>query len=104
LPTRRVVESCQKTLDDAGVAAAQVDLFVPIRPTCASSRRSPPSSFQRRAVFFNLDRFGNTSCASIPLCLHDAMAQGPLKKGDRLLIVGFRRGAHLGSCLTRWSM
>jgi 3-oxoacyl-[acyl-carrier-protein] synthase-3 len=103
--TRRVVESCQKTLDDAGVAAAQVDLFVPHQANLRIIEKvAAQLGFSDEQVFFNLDRFGNTSCASIPLCLHDAMAQGRLKKGDRLLIVGFGAGLTWGSFLTRWEL
>ena len=103
--TRRVVESCRKTLDDAGVSAAEVDLFVPHQANLRIIEKvAAQLGFDDRQVFFNLDRFGNTSCASIPLCLHDAMAQGRLKKGDRLLIVGFGAGLTWGSCLTRWEL
>jgi 3-oxoacyl-[acyl-carrier-protein] synthase-3 len=103
--TRRVVESCQKTLDDAGLAAADVDLFVPHQANLRIVEKvASQLGFTDKQVFWNMDRFGNTSCASIPLCLHDAMAQGRLKKGDRLLIVGFGAGLTWGSCLTRWEL
>jgi len=103
--TRRVVESCQKTLDDAGVSAAQVDLFVPHQANLRIIEKvAAQLGFSDEQVFFNVDRFGNTSCASIPLCLHDAMEQGRLKKGDRLLMVGFGAGLTWGSCLTRWEL
>jgi len=103
--TRRVVESCRKTLDDAGLTAGQVDLFVPHQANLRIIEKvAAQLGFSDEQVFWNLDRFGNTSCASIPLCLHDAMAQGRLKKGDRLLIVGFGAGLTWGSCLTRWEL
>jgi len=103
--TRRVVESCRKTLDDAGVTPAEVDLFVPHQANLRIIEKvAAQLGFAEEQVFWNLDRFGNTSCASIPLCLHDAMAQGRLKKGDRLLIVGFGAGLTWGSCLTRWEL
>ncbi len=103
--TRRVVESCQKTLDDAGLAAADVDLFVPHQANLRIIEKvAGLLGFADEQVFYNLDRFGNTSCASIPLCLHDAMEQGRLKRGDRLLIVGFGAGLTWGSCLTRWEL
>jgi 3-oxoacyl-[acyl-carrier-protein] synthase-3 len=103
--TRRVVESCRKTLDDAGVTPAEVDLFVPHQANLRIIEKvAEQLGFAQDQVFWNLDRFGNTSCASIPLCLHDAMAQGRLKKGDRLLIVGFGAGLTWGSCLTRWEL
>jgi 3-oxoacyl-[acyl-carrier-protein] synthase-3 len=103
--TRRVVESCQKTLDDAGVSAAEIDLFVPHQANLRIIEKvAAQLGFSDEQVFWNLDRFGNTSCASIPLCLNDAMEQGRLKKGDRLLIVGFGAGLTWGSCLTRWEL
>ncbi len=103
--TRRVVESCRKTLDDAGVTPAEVDLFVPHQANLRIIEKvAAQLGFAEEQVFSNLERFGNTSCASIPLCLHDAMAQGRLKKGDRLLIVGFGAGLTWGSCLTRWEL
>ena len=103
--TRKVVESCEKALNDAGLTAADVDLFVPhqanIRIIESVARRL---GFSDEQVFANLDRYGNTSCASIPLCLHEAMACGRLKKGDRLLMVGFGAGLTWGSCLTKWDL
>jgi 3-oxoacyl-[acyl-carrier-protein] synthase-3 len=102
---RRVVESCQRALDDAGLTAADVDLFVPHQANIRIIEKVAANlGFDERQVFANLDRYGNTSCASIPLCLNDAMEQGRLKKGDRLLMVGFGAGLTWGSCLTTWAL
>ena len=54
-------------------------------------------------VLVNLERYGNTSAASIPLCLEEAWSDGRLKKGDRVLMVGFGGGLTWGSCLTEWA-
>ncbi len=103
--TRTVAESCEKVLGDAEVTAADVDLFVPhqanIRIIESAARRL---GFTDAQVFANLDRYGNTSCASIPLCLHEASANGRLKKGDLLLMAGFGAGLTWGSCLTKWEL
>jgi len=103
--TRTVVKSCAKVLGDAGLSVADVDLFVPhqanIRIIEWAARRL---GFDERQVFANLDRYGNTSCASIPLCLHEACQTGRLKKGDTLLMAGFGSGLTWGSCLTRWEL
>jgi 3-oxoacyl-[acyl-carrier-protein] synthase-3 len=103
--TRVVVESCEKVLADAGVTIADVDLFVPhqanIRIIETASKRL---GFKPEQVFSNLDRYGNTSCASIPLCLAEAMENGRLKKGDTLLMAGFGAGLTWGSCLTEWDL
>ena len=103
--TRAVVESCEKVLADAGLTVADVDLFVPhqanIRIIETAGKRL---GFREDQVFANLDRYGNTSCASIPLCLAEAAASGRLKKGDTLLMTGFGAGLTWGSCLTKWDL
>jgi 3-oxoacyl-[acyl-carrier-protein] synthase-3 len=103
--TRAVVESCEKVLADAGLTVADVDLFVPhqanIRIIETAGKRL---GFRKDQVFANLDRYGNTSCASIPLCLAEAAASGRLKKGDTLLMTGFGAGLTWGSCLTKWGL
>jgi 3-oxoacyl-[acyl-carrier-protein] synthase III len=103
--TRTVVGSCEKVLGDAGLAVDDVDLFVPhqanIRIIETAARRL---GFTEGQVFANLDRYGNTSCASIPICLHEASETGRLKKGDTLLMAGFGAGLTWGSCLTKWEL
>ena len=103
--TRTVVGSCQKVLDDAELTVEDVDLFVPhqanIRIIETAARRL---GFTEGQVFANLDRYGNTSCASIPICLHEASQNGRLKKGDMLLMAGFGAGLTWGSCLTKWEL
>ena len=103
--TRKVAASCQAVLGEAGVGVADVDLFVPhqanMRIIDAAAKRL---GFEPQQVFTNLDRFGNTSCASIPLCLAEAMEVGRLKKGDRLLMAGFGAGLSWGSCLMTWEL
>jgi len=51
--------------------------------------------FKPEQVFANLERYGNTSCASIPICLEEAWASGRLQKGDLLLMTGFGAGLRL---------
>lgn len=103
--TRTVVESCEKVLAEARLSVADVDLFVPhqanIRIIESAVRRL---GFRNDQVFANLDRYGNTSCASIPICLSEACAGGRLKKGDRLLMAGFGAGLTWGSCLMVWEL
>ena len=103
--TRTVVESCETGLGDAGLGVDDVDLFVPhqanIRIIESAARRL---GFSEGQVFANLDRYGNTSCASIPICLHEASETGRLKKGDTLLMAGFGAGLTWGSCLTEWEL
>jgi 3-oxoacyl-[acyl-carrier-protein] synthase-3 len=53
-------------------------------------------------VYVNLDRYGNTSAASIPLALDEARRAGRIKPGDYTLLVAFGAGLTYGSTLIRW--
>jgi 3-oxoacyl-[acyl-carrier-protein] synthase-3 len=50
----------------------------------------------------NLDRYGNTSSASIPLALEEASGAGRLSPGDRVLLVGFGSGLTWGASVLTW--
>ncbi len=100
---RAVVGTVEKTLAQAGVTAADVDLFVPhqanIRIIEAAIKRF---GFPTAKTVINLDRFGNTSSASIPLAMFEAADQGRIKPGDLVLIAGFGAGMTWASALIRW--
>ncbi|MDC0295325.1 ketoacyl-ACP synthase III, partial [bacterium] len=56
----------------------------------------------REKVFVNLDRYGNTSGASIPLALDEAVKENKIKRGDRVLMCGFGSGLAWGTALVNW--
>lgn len=56
----------------------------------------------REKVFINLERYGNTSAASIPLAMDEAYQQGRIKRGDHILFSGFGAGLAWGTVLLRW--
>jgi 3-oxoacyl-[acyl-carrier-protein] synthase-3 len=100
---RLVVGSAVRTLEEAGVRAADIKLIVPhqaniriIQAIC--DRLGIPRD--RAAVV--LDRTGNTSSASIPLAWVDAIAAGRLQDGDLVLLAGFGAGMTWGTALIRW--
>lgn len=100
---RVVVESAERALADAGMTTADVDLLVPHQANlriiqAACQRLGIPE--ERTAVV--IDRYGNTSSASIPLALHDALARGRVAAGDRLLLTGFGGGMTWASAVLRW--
>ena len=100
---RAVVDSATATLERAGVAAADVDWFVPHQANiriieAASSRLGIPP--ERTVV--NIERYGNTSSASIPLALFEAVDDGRVKAGDLVLLSGFGAGMTWASALLRW--
>jgi 3-oxoacyl-[acyl-carrier-protein] synthase-3 len=101
--TRIITASAVQVLERHGRRVEDVDLFIPhqanIRIIDAAARKL---GIAPEKVFSNLERYGNTSCASIPLCLDEAGREGRLKAGDLVLMVGFGAGLSWGSCLARW--
>jgi 3-oxoacyl-[acyl-carrier-protein] synthase-3 len=100
---RVVVDSAVKALDDAGLSAADVDLLVPHQANlriiqAACQRLGIPE--ERTAVV--IDRYGNTSSASVPLALDDAVTGGRVRRGDHLLLTGFGGGMTWASAVLRW--
>jgi 3-hydroxy-3-methylglutaryl CoA synthase len=59
--------------------------------------------FPMERVFVNLECYGNTSAASVPLALAEAVAAGRVKKGDRLLLVAFGAGLTSGAITLQWT-
>lgn len=96
-------EACQKVLDEAGLTADEVTWLVPhqanirIIETAAKGLGIPMSR-----TFINVEKYGNTSAASIPIALAEATAQGLFQRGDNILLVGFGAGLAWGAALLRW--
>ncbi len=100
---RVVVESSEAALAEVGLTAADVDLFVPHQAnlriiTAACERLGIP---EEQAVVV-IDRYGNTSSASIPLALVNALDAGRISPGDHLLLSGFGGGMTWASAVLRW--
>ncbi|MGH8988918.1 MAG: beta-ketoacyl-ACP synthase III [Acidimicrobiales bacterium] len=100
---RVVVESAERALADAGLSPSDVDLLVPHQANlriiqAACQRLGIPE--ERTAVV--IDRYGNTSSASIPLALDDALRTGRVSNGDLLLLSGFGGGMTWASAVIRW--
>jgi len=100
---RVVVESSLAALGRAGLSPGDVDLFVPHQAnariiTAAAQRLGIPED---RCVV-TIDRYGNTSSASIPLALADALESGRIRPGSRVLLSGFGGGMTWASAVLRW--
>jgi 3-oxoacyl-[acyl-carrier-protein] synthase-3 len=98
-----MAEACDEALRRAGVSAAEVDLLIPhqanIRIIEATAKHA---GMPMDKVMVNVDRYGNTSSASIPLALSQAIAEGRVKPGSLLLLVAFGAGFTWGSAVIRW--
>ncbi|MGB7211863.1 MAG: beta-ketoacyl-ACP synthase III [Gemmatimonadales bacterium] len=98
-----MAEACDEALTRAGVTAEEIDLMVPhqanVRIIEATAKHA---GMPMSKVMVNLDRYGNTSSASIPLALVEAEAAGRIKPGSLLLLVAFGAGFTWGSTVVRW--
>jgi 3-oxoacyl-[acyl-carrier-protein] synthase-3 len=103
LAVRIMDEAARDILEQQGVRADQITLVVPhqanlrIIEAISSYLDLPMDRF-----FVNVDRYGNTSAASIPIALDEARRSGRIKAGDLLLLVAFGAGLTYGSALVRW--
>jgi len=93
----------REALEKNGVDAQDVDLLIPHQ---ANKRIidaiSKKLSFPPEKVFMNLEKVGNTSAASIPIALDEAVREGRVARGAHVLLVAFGGGLTWGSSLIRW--
>jgi len=103
LGVRGMIDTCQKVLAEAGLSPSDVNLVIPhqanLRIIEAVVKRL---EIDPDRVAVNIQNYGNTSSASVPIALDEAIDQGRLKSGDLLLTVVFGGGLTWGSMLVRW--
>jgi 3-oxoacyl-[acyl-carrier-protein] synthase III len=100
---RKTEEIARRILDRNHLSPADLDLFV----SHQANRRIIQSASEKLGldpskVIINIDRFGNTTAATIPLALNDALCSGRLKKGDLVLLASVGAGFTVGAVLLRW--
>jgi 3-oxoacyl-[acyl-carrier-protein] synthase-3 len=101
---RKISELCEAILTKHGYEPKDVKLLIPHQ----ANRRIIQATADRlglsaEQVIINLDKFGNTTSATIPLATRDAVMQGRLKKGDLVLFAAVGAGYTAGAVLWRWS-
>jgi 3-oxoacyl-[acyl-carrier-protein] synthase-3 len=98
-----MAEACDEAMRRAGVTGDDIDLLVPhqanMRIIDATAKHA---GMPMSKVMVNVDRFGNTSSASIPLALDQAAAEGRLREGSLVLLVAFGAGFTWGATVIRW--
>jgi 3-oxoacyl-[acyl-carrier-protein] synthase-3 len=102
---RSMEDSVRRCLDQASLTPDDIDLFVPHQANlriieAVRERLGMPES----KVYVNIDRYGNTSSASIPIALDECVRAGRLKPGDRVALAAFGGGATWGATLMRWTL
>lgn len=102
--TRVVAEATEQVLQKSGLSIDDVDLFIPHQ----ANTRIIDSAMRRltmppERVFVNIERYGNTSSASIPIALCEAAAQGRLHAGTRVVMVAFGAGLTWAAGAMQWA-
>jgi 3-oxoacyl-[acyl-carrier-protein] synthase III len=100
---RKTEEIARRVLARNGIGPGDLDLFV----SHQANRRIIEAAAEKlglrdEQVIINIDRFGNTTAATIPLALNDAVCSGRLKKGDLVLLASVGAGFTVGAVLLRW--
>lgn len=99
----RMPEAILEALQVNGLQISDIDLLIPhqanlrINEMVAKRLEIPPEK-----MFNNIEKYGNTTAASIPLALDEALQEGKLKRGDLLCLAAFGAGFTWGSALIRW--
>jgi len=100
---RSMAEACERALDGAKLSSADIDLLIPhqanLRIIEATAKQA---GLPMDRVFVNLDRYGNTSAASIPIALDEAMATGRVTEGTTVMFVAFGAGLTWASAIHRF--
>jgi len=103
IAVRTMGSAIKEALDENGLEAGDVDLLIPhqanLRIINAAKDRLKLSDDR---VFTNLHKYGNTSAASIPLALDEAVREGRIKTGDIVMFVAFGGGLTWASSVVRW--
>lgn len=98
-------ESAARSVEKCGLTPHDVDWFVPhqanIRIIDSATKRL---GIDPERVYVNVERYGNTSAASIPIALYEAYHKGCIKQGDSVVMVGFGAGLTWASCVLVWTM
>lgn len=100
---RSMEDTARKLLDDQKMSASDIDIFVPHQANqritdAVAERLGVPSE----KVYSNIEHTGNTSAASIPICLDELVETGRLQPGTNLLMTSFGAGVTWGGVLMRW--
>jgi 3-oxoacyl-[acyl-carrier-protein] synthase-3 len=102
---RNTEEACRRLLERNHVSADEIDVFVSHQANkriifAAAEKLGVPE----HKVIINIEKYGNTTAATIPLALNTAVEEQRLKKGDLLLMVSVGAGFTVGAMLLRWGL
>lgn len=104
--TRVMADATQAVLRRSGLTTDDVDLVIPHQANLRIVQNSVLKQLKipEDKVFVNLQKYGNTSTASIPIALCEAIKAGKVKPGHKLVFVGFGAGLSWAACTIQWSV
>jgi 3-oxoacyl-[acyl-carrier-protein] synthase-3 len=104
--TRVMAEATQRVLAKAGLNVSDVNLIIPHQANVRIIQNSVLKQLKipEEKVMVNLQNYGNTSTASIPIALCEAIEAGRVQQGDKLVFVGFGAGLTWAACAIHWSV
>ena len=98
-----MADACDRALERAGLTSADIDLFIPhqanVRIIEATAKHA---GIPLDRAFVNVDRYGNTSAASVAIALDEAVRSGRLQPGMTVMFVAFGAGFTWASMVVRW--
>lgn len=103
---RVMADATRRVMERAGLTPDDVDLVIPHQ----ANLRIIQNSVQRQLhipeekIYINLQKYGNTSTASIPIALCEAIKEEKIRPGDNLVFVGFGAGLTWGACAVQWGV
>lgn len=103
--TRVMGKASKQACEKAGVPLNEIDLFIPHQANIRIIESAADYlKIDRSKVFTNLDKYGNTSAASIPIALCEAIEAGRVQNKDKLVMVGFGGGLSWGATVIQWGV
>ncbi|CAN5458254.1 ketoacyl-ACP synthase III [soil metagenome] len=102
--TRTLATTALAAIRHAGLEPADIDLFIPHQANIRIIEAVAKGlDLPMDRMYVNLDRYGNTSAASVPIALAEAVNEGRVKVGDRIVIVAFGAGFTSGAVAIEWT-
>jgi len=101
---RQMADLCERVLERNGLKGSDIDVFIPHQANKRIiSATADRLSLKPESVIINIDRYGNTTAATIPLAMETAREEGKLKKGSLVLLASVGAGFTSGVTLLRWA-
>ncbi|MFQ5559740.1 MAG: beta-ketoacyl-ACP synthase III [Nitrospinota bacterium] len=100
---RKMAEASENILAQNGLTASDIHLFIPHQANMRIIKAVGSAlNLSTEKIFINIEKYGNTVAVTIPLALDEAVRQGKVHKGDRILMVAFGGGLTWGAAIVEW--